>query len=51
MHKAIHNIMNEMLEKHKGSVNSGGKIFTNLRLADDIDGLAFSELKLVNLIS
>ena len=42
--------MNDDLANHVGSVNIGGKIITNLRLADDIDGLASSESQLANLI-
>ena len=38
------------LDNHVGSVNIGGKIITNLRFADDIDGLAGSESELANLI-
>ena len=50
----LEQIMNDDLYNHVGSVNIGGKIFTNLRFADDIDGLAGSEyeseLILANLI-
>ena len=42
--------MNDALDNHVGSVNIGGKIITNLRFADDIDGLAGSESELANLI-
>ena len=42
--------MNDALDNHVGSVNIGGKIITNLRFADDIDGLAGSETELTNLI-
>ena len=42
--------MNDALDNHVGSVNIGGKIITNLRFADDIDGLAGSETELANLI-
>ena len=42
--------MNDALDNHVGSVNIGGKINTNLRFADDIDGLAGSESELVNFI-
>ena len=42
--------MNDDLDNHLGSVNIGGKIITNLRFADDIDGLAGSESELANLI-
>ena len=42
--------MNDALDNHVGSVSIGGKIITNLRFADDIDGLAGSESELANLI-
>ena len=42
--------MNDALNNHVGSVNIGGKIITNLRFTDDIDGLAGSESELSNLI-
>ena len=42
--------MNDALDNHVGLVNIGGKIITNLRFADDIDGLADSESELANLI-
>ena len=43
--------MNDALDNHVGSVNIGGKIITNLRFADNIDGLAGSESELANLIN
>ena len=42
--------MNDALDNRVGSVNIGGKIITNLRFADDIDGLAGSDSELANLI-
>ena len=36
----LEEIMTEALEKHHGTVSIGGKTITNLRFADDIDGLA-----------
>ena len=42
--------MNDALDNHIGSVNIGGKIITNLRFVDDINGLAGSESELANLI-
>ena len=42
-------IMTEALELHEGSVSVGGRNITNLRFADDIDGLAGSEQELSNL--
>ena len=46
----LEQIMNDALDNHVGLVNIGGKIITNLRFADDIDGLAGSESELANLI-
>ena len=36
----LEKFINEKLEKHVGSGNIGGKMFTNLSFVDDIDGLA-----------
>ena len=41
--------MEEALENHAGSVSIGGRKITNLRFADDIDGLAGTEEELRNL--
>ena len=41
--------MTDALEDHEGTVNIGGRTITNLRFADDIDGLAGEEEELVNL--
>ena len=46
----LEQIMNDALDNHVGSVSIGSKIITNLRFADDIDGLAGSESELANLI-
>ena len=35
--------MTDALEEHQGTVSIGGKTITNLRFADDIDGLAGKE--------
>ena len=35
--------MTDVLENHVGTVSIGGRIITNLRFADDTDGLAGSE--------
>ena len=43
--------MNEALLDHKGILSIGGRVITNLRFADDIDGIAGSENELVNLIN
>ena len=47
----LFNIMNEDLLYHKGTPSIGGRVITNLRFADDIDGLAGSEYELVNLMN
>ena len=36
----LERIMTDALEDHKGTVNIGRRTITNLRFADDIDGLA-----------
>ena len=38
------------LEDHEGTVSIGGRTITNLRFADDIDGLAGEEEELANLV-
>ena len=43
--------MNETLNKYEGLVKIGGKMFTNLGFADDIDGLESSELEPVSVTS
>ena len=42
--------MTDALEDHEGTVSTGGKTITNLRFADDIDGLAGEEEELANLV-
>ena len=42
--------MNEALDTHIRTLNIGGRTITNLRFADDIDGLAGSEYELNSLI-
>ena len=42
--------MTEALEDHEGTVSIGGRTITNLRFADDIDGLAGEEEELANLV-
>ena len=39
------------LEDHEGTVSIGGRTTTNLRFADDIDGLAGQEQELVKLVN
>ena len=41
--------MTDALEDHEGTVSIGGGAITNLRFADDIDGLAGEVEELVNL--
>ena len=41
--------MTDALEDHKGTVSIGGRTITNLRFANDTDGLAGEEEELVNL--
>ena len=43
-------IMTATLEDHEGIVSTGGRTITNLRFADDIDGLAEEEEELPNLV-
>ena len=43
-------IMTDAFEDHEGTVSIGGRTITNLRFADDIDGLAGEEEELTNLI-
>ena len=42
--------MTDALEDHEGTVSIGGRTTTNLRFADDIDGLAGEEEELANLV-
>ena len=42
--------MADALEDHKSTVSIGSRTTSNLRFADDIDGLAGSELELANLV-
>ena len=42
--------MTDTLEDHEGTVSIGGRTITNLRFADDIDGLAGEEEELSNLV-
>lgn len=46
----LERIMTDALEEHKGTVSIGGRTITNLRFADDIDGLAGDEQELENLV-
>ena len=42
--------MEDALESHEGTVSIGGRKMTNLRFADDIDGLAGNEEELAKLV-
>ena len=46
----LEKLMSEALEHHEGTVSIGGRTITNLRFADDIDGLAGSEEELRELV-
>ena len=46
----LEKIMTDALENHEGTVKIGGRIITNLRFADDIDGLAGKEEELENFV-
>ena len=46
----LERIMTDTSEDHEGSVGNGGRTITNLRFADDIDGLAGEEEELANLV-
>ena len=43
-------IITDALEDHEGTVSIGGRTITNLRFADDIDGLAGEKEELANLV-
>ena len=42
--------MTEALEDHEGTVSTGGRIITNLRFANDINGLAGKEEEMAKLV-
>ena len=46
----LERIMTDALEDHEGTVSIGGRTITNIRFADDIDGLAGEEEELANLV-
>ena len=46
----LERIMTDALEDHEGTVSIGGRAITNLRFADDIDGLAGEEEELPKLV-
>ena len=43
--------MADALEDHEGTVSIGGRTITNLRFADNSDGLAGQEQELVKLVN
>ena len=47
----LERIMSDALEDHEGSVSVGGRTITNLRFADDIDGLAGDEEEMESLVN
>ena len=47
----LERITTDALEDHEGSVSTGARTITNLRLADDIDALAGKEDELVKLVN
>ena len=42
--------MTDILEDHEGTVSIGGRVITNARFADDIDGLEGEEEELAKLV-
>ena len=46
----LERIMTDTVEDHEGNFSIGGRKITNLRFADDIDGLAGEEEELANLV-
>ena len=46
----LERIITDASEDHEGTVSIGGRTITNLRFADDIDGLAGEEEELANLV-
>ena len=43
----LERIMTDALEDHEGIVSIGGRTITNIRFADDIDGLAGASLLMI----
>ena len=46
----LERIMSDVLEEHKGTISIAGRTITNLRFADDIDGLARCEQERAQLV-
>ena len=42
--------MTDALDEHEGTVSTGGRTITNIRFADDIDGLAGEDEELAKLV-
>ena len=42
--------MRDALQDHEGTISTGGRAITNLRFADDIDGLAGEEKEMAKLV-
>ena len=49
-HISVERIVTDALEDHEGTVSIGGRTTTNLRFADDIDGLSGEEEYLAKLV-
>lgn len=47
----LERIMTDALDDHIGTVSIGGRNITNLRFADDIDGIAGNQAELSNMVS
>ena len=47
----LERIIDDALKDHEGTLSIGGRTITNLRFADDIDGVAGQEQELVNLVN
>ena len=47
----LERIVADALEEHEGTVSIGSRTITNLRFADDIEGLAGQEQELVKLVN
>ena len=46
----LERIMTDALDEHEGTVSTGGRTITNIRFADDIDGLAGEDEELAKLV-
>ena len=42
--------MTDALDEHEGTVSTGGRTITNIRFADDIDGLTGEDEELAKLV-